>query len=185
VVRCVLDTGDALSACRHPLGAVPPLAVPRVPDLVLLIVRCHWHELLRTLRVLCHVQHTSRPSAHADLERLPHTRMGQEGAPRPCLRCGVPTRGPDHAEAKAPRDAQLANARTHTQTTKQRGYDAAWRRVRALVLANDRQCHWSGARGPTVDHVIPISQDPSLRLSLENLVPACRPCDSARTSRSR
>jgi hypothetical protein len=34
----------------------------------------------------------------------------------PCLTCGVPTRGkalcPDHAEAKAQRDAQRANTRT-------------------------------------------------------------------------
>mgnify|MGYP001068326334 CR=1 FL=1 len=29
-----------------------------------------------------------------------------------------------------------------------------------------------------------ISQDPSLRLDLEDLVPACRPCNSARTTRS-
>jgi 5-methylcytosine-specific restriction endonuclease McrA len=106
----------------------------------------------------------------------------------PCLTCGVPTRGkplcPDHAEVKARRDTQRANQRTHPQTTNQRGYDAAWRKVRAPVLANDRQCVYCGGWADTVDHVIPISVDPSLRLDLNNLVPACRSCNSARTRRS-
>jgi 5-methylcytosine-specific restriction endonuclease McrA len=106
----------------------------------------------------------------------------------PCLTCGVPTRGKplceQHAEVKAQRDAQRANQRTHPQTTKQRGYDAAWRRVRALVLANSRECFWCGGHATTVGHVVPISQDPSLRLDLNNLVPACRACNSARTTRS-
>ena len=105
----------------------------------------------------------------------------------PCLTCGVPTKGkplcPDHAEVKAQRDAQRANQRTHSVPTHKRGYDAQWRKVRALVLANDRQCHWCGAHADTVDHLVPISVDPSLRLVLENLVPGCRPCNSARATR--
>lgn len=106
----------------------------------------------------------------------------------PCLTCGVPTRGkplcPDHAQAKAAQQATRNNQRTHTLTTKQRGYDAAWRKVRALVLANDRQCFWCGGYATTVDHVLPISSHPELRLDLDNLVPACRPCNSARTTAS-
>jgi 5-methylcytosine-specific restriction endonuclease McrA len=105
----------------------------------------------------------------------------------PCFTCGVPTRGkslcPDHAEVRAQQQATRANARTHTLSTKARGYDAAWRRMRALVLANSRECFWCGACATTVDHVVPISQDPSPRLDLENLVPACQPCNSARAKR--
>jgi 5-methylcytosine-specific restriction endonuclease McrA len=98
---------------------------------------------------------------------------------RPVLHC------PDHAEVKAQRDAARANQRTHTVPTHKRGYDAQWRKVRALVLANDRRCFWCGGHATTVDHVLPIGTHPELRLDLDNLVPACRHCNSARTTRRR
>jgi hypothetical protein len=48
------DTGDPLSARWLPGGAVPALAVERVPDLVLLHA-WHWPVIERLPRVRCHV----------------------------------------------------------------------------------------------------------------------------------
>ena len=109
----------------------------------------------------------------------------------PCLTCGVPTQGkpmcPEHAALKAAQQQRKKEARrsyAHRPSRQQRGYDAAWVQVRALVLANSRQCHYCGAYADTVDHVVPISVDPTLRLDLNNLVPACRACNSSRATRT-
>lgn len=99
----------------------------------------------------------------------------------PCLTCGFPTKGKPYCaphEALARKKGQ--QGRNRAQTTSQRGYDMAWRKVRALVLANDDQCHWCGEHADTVDHVVPISVDPTMRLDMSNLVPACRACNSGR-----
>lgn len=110
----------------------------------------------------------------------------------PCLTCGVPTQGKPmcdaHAAAKAAQQQQRKEARRSyagRASRHARGYDAAWVAVRALVLANDRQCYYCGAYADTVDHVLPISTHPELRLDMSNLVPACRSCNSARATRRR
>lgn len=70
-------------------------------------------------------------------------------------------------------------------TSTQRGYDAAWREVRAQHLADpwNRLCCRCRAEGVTrqfalVDHVVPIAVDPSRRLDLTNLQSLCRAHDA-------
>ena len=71
------------------------------------------------------------------------------------------------------------------KTTKQRGYGADWKdlseRYRAQYpLCED--CLGEGKVTPSseVHHVIPISEQPSLRLTWTNLVALCNTCHNAR-----
>lgn len=59
-----------------------------------------------------------------------------------------------------------------------------YKRVRLQVLARDEwTCRYCQADATTVDHVIPIAKggDP---ISLDNMVAACRRCNSSKGSRS-
>jgi 5-methylcytosine-specific restriction endonuclease McrA len=59
-----------------------------------------------------------------------------------------------------------------------------YKRVRLQVLARDgHTCHYCGQDATTVDHVIPIAKggDP---ISHDNMVAACRSCNSSKGSRS-
>lgn len=68
-------------------------------------------------------------------------------------------------------------------TPTQRGYDAAWQRVRLVVLERDgHRCRWCGARATTVDHVRPLCAG-GARLDPANLVAACVRCNSRRGAR--
>lgn len=64
----------------------------------------------------------------------------------------------------------------------QRGYDAAWKKCRALFLLKHARCE-CGARAVDVDHVKSVSERPDLRLSWSNLRPMCHSCHSRRTAR--
>ena len=69
----------------------------------------------------------------------------------------------------------------------ERGYDATWRRLRRMVLAEDPLCRLCLERGlivasREVDHVIPIAKRPDLRLVRSNLRGLCKPCHSAVTA---
>ena len=73
----------------------------------------------------------------------------------------------------------------------QRGYGRDWRKVRALVLADEPLCRLCTQQGrvtaaTVVDHIIRIKVRPDLRLARENLQPLCKAChDSAAQSRDR
>ncbi len=73
----------------------------------------------------------------------------------------------------------------------QRGYGRDWRKVRALVLADEPLCRMCDQQGRVtlatiVDHKIRIKERPDLRLARENLQPLCKSChDSAAQSRDR
>jgi hypothetical protein len=59
-------------------------------------------------------------------------------------------------------------------TSTERGYDVVWRRIRAMVLADEPLCRECLKKGLVeaareVDHIIPIKQAPQLRLVHENL----------------
>jgi 5-methylcytosine-specific restriction endonuclease McrA len=63
-------------------------------------------------------------------------------------------------------------------------YDAAWRRMRLLILDRDGwTCRVCGVNlrtpgiGATVDHVISLAERPDLRLDPFNLRAACRRCN--------
>ena len=101
----------------------------------------------------------------------------------PCLRCGKPNGGAGfceqhaHLSKYATKPKPVAKPSAH-----RRGYDAAWQKLRRIVLSEGDQCHYCGQHADTVDHVIPISVDPTLRLERSNLVPACKACNTARSN---
>jgi len=73
---------------------------------------------------------------------------------------------------------------TRRGTTKERGYAQGWPRIRAAKLAADPFCqirtHCAGIIATEVDHKIPISERPDLRLTWSNLQSACKPCNVAK-----
>lgn len=65
-----------------------------------------------------------------------------------------------------------------TGSAANRGYDAAWRKLRRAVLAQEPLCRYCAEVGVTtlachVDHIEPISERPDLRLDPRNLQPLC------------
>jgi len=62
----------------------------------------------------------------------------------------------------------------------------AYRRQRLKVLARDGYtCMYCGSNeNLTVDHVLPIVKHPELAMNLDNMVVACKPCNSRKGSRS-
>ena len=60
-----------------------------------------------------------------------------------------------------------------------------WRALRKTILARDGYvCVYCGQDADTVDHVLSIKAHPELAMSSENLVSACKACNSAKGSRS-
>src|SRR5262245_34594783 len=97
----------------------------------------------------------------------------------PCLGCGrlIPagqSRCPDCATAYQRRRDALRG------TAAERGYDAAWRRVRELVLDRDGYvCQLCGRLGAnSVDHITPLARG-GARLDPANLRAAHTTCNSA------
>jgi 5-methylcytosine-specific restriction protein A len=102
----------------------------------------------------------------------------------------MPSRAPQHAAPFQPspiereriRKAYIDRARPPSS---KRGYDSAWRKVRAEFLAAYPHCSAPGcqARATDVDHVLSVADRPDLRLSWSNLRPFCHSHHSARTAR--
>lgn len=66
-------------------------------------------------------------------------------------------------------------------TSTERGYDAAWQRIRKVILArDDYRCRLRLSRctriATTVDHIVPLSAG-GPRLDPENLQAACSQCN--------
>ena len=62
-----------------------------------------------------------------------------------------------------------------------------YKEVRLKALARDGYvCYYCGAENKdmTIDHIIPISVAPELAIDIENMVTACKPCNSSKGSRS-
>ena len=106
---------------------------------------------------------------------------------RPCPERGCPElvqagRCPLHSRTRE-QDRRLAWVTTFYNST-------AWKKLRALKRSLDPLCEGDeGTPCPaqreaeTVDHVIPITTRPDLRLSIENLRSLCHPCHNAKTRR--
>lgn len=61
----------------------------------------------------------------------------------------------------------------------------AWRELRKKILARDGYvCAYCGQDADTVDHVMSIKSNPELAMSMDNLVSACKRCNSMKGSRS-
>lgn len=77
------------------------------------------------------------------------------------------------------------------RTPAERGYDAAWRKLRAVYVAEHplgEDCLDEGVTNPEyieVDHVIPIAIRPDLRLELTNLRRLCRRHHKLKTDEER
>jgi 5-methylcytosine-specific restriction endonuclease McrA len=101
----------------------------------------------------------------------------------------MPTRSPLHRpKAWIPRETaererkQAIDANRPSST--ERGYDGAWRKVRATHLRSHPFCSHPGcsALAIDVDHIEPISEHPERRLDPTNLRSFCRPHHSQRTA---
>ena len=73
---------------------------------------------------------------------------------------------------------------TRQLSTAKRGYDRQWQRLRLSKLAADPLCEIAYCKvgrpmpdvATEVNHIVPISERPDLRLVWENLESACEPC---------
>jgi 5-methylcytosine-specific restriction endonuclease McrA len=59
----------------------------------------------------------------------------------------------------------------------------AWRALAHAVVDDAIACHWCGKTGVvlTADHIQPVASHPALALTPENVVPACRSCQTKRS----
>ena len=102
--------------------------------------------------------------------------------PRPCTKPGCPayaterSRCDQHQVPVDERFRKSGRSRWPRTSAASRGYDAAWRRLREAKLSADPfcqcdECTRTGAllQATVVDHIIPISERPDLRLEWDNL----------------
>ena len=74
----------------------------------------------------------------------------------------------------------------HREGSHKRGYDATWHRMSKMVRMEEplcRHCLRDGrvTAATLVDHIIPISQAPDLRLVRSNLQALCASCHARKT----
>lgn len=91
---------------------------------------------------------------------------------RNCISCGAIQQ---ESVCKACRSVR--NRKRDMQRGK-RAYDADYKRLRKLILANNPQCAYCGSPATTADHVIAVANGGTS--TLDNLVPACKPCNESR-----
>jgi 5-methylcytosine-specific restriction endonuclease McrA len=106
---------------------------------------------------------------------------------RPCLTCGRLTRnGSRCPDCTAAHNRQVNQRKDAMRPSPgERGYDHAWRKVRAEVLERDGWvCRWCGQPAKTVDHLSPLAIGGS-RLDPSNLAAACLRCNSSRGGQTR
>lgn len=88
------------------------------------------------------------------------------------------------------RRAQYAQNDAQRGTSAERGYDSAWRRLRAQHLRANPWCVMCAAIGKTekatdVDHIVPHKGDDTLRLDPYNLQSLCSWHHKSKTMRER
>jgi 5-methylcytosine-specific restriction protein A len=86
-----------------------------------------------------------------------------------------------------PNRHRIAPAAQARRKTAERGYDATWRKLRALKLATDPLCAECERKGDVtaaaeVDHILPMSRGGE-RLDWANLQSLCKQCHSRKTMR--
>lgn len=99
-----------------------------------------------------------------------------------CLNCRRLYQGAGARCADCTRTVQR-NRDARRGTPAQRGYNAEYlRNRRAVLAASDGRCAWGcGRPATTVDHIIPLALGGTN--DFDNLMPACKPCNSSRGSR--
>jgi 5-methylcytosine-specific restriction enzyme A len=73
-----------------------------------------------------------------------------------------------------------------SKKTVERGYDANWKKLRALFIAENPICRHCDARNiitaaTDVDHIVDIAKRPDLRLEWTNLQSLCKQCHGRKT----
>ena len=105
---------------------------------------------------------------------------------RPCRKPGCPAlvKGGGYCPAHEHIEAQRVwGTGTDTRPSPAaRGYDAAWRALRAAYLAAHPRCERCPAAATDVDHIQPVRYRPDLRLEWSNLRSLCHRCHSSRTA---
>lgn len=106
--------------------------------------------------------------------------------PHPCAHPGCPalaSAGERFCEKHRKQEAQRYDRERGSAAS--RGYDARWRRVRAMVLAEEPLCWRCLERGEVVPgtEVHHIDGDVT-NLARENLEPLCKQCHAKETARS-
>jgi 5-methylcytosine-specific restriction protein A len=104
------------------------------------------------------------------------------------LDCGTVFRrlgGNDRGRCPPCRRANDRQRQARRGTAAERGYDAAWQRLRLRILERDGYiCHWCTSPANTVDHVVPLVFG-GARLDESNLVAACLSCNASRGGKAR
>lgn len=106
-------------------------------------------------------------------------------APRLCS-CGKTCRAGARCACQLTRDAiRKASQDAARPSSAERGYDSAWRNLRAAFLAANPLCCVTGcgAAATDADHVLSVRARPDLRLAWSNLRPYCHRHHSQRTAR--
>jgi 5-methylcytosine-specific restriction protein A len=110
---------------------------------------------------------------------------------RPLRPCPHPGCGTLTVQGKCEVHARVVNEQRGTPT--ERGYDAAWRKLRAAFLLEHPLCECDECRSgegrvtvaTVVDHIKPIATHPELRLVWSNLRAMSKPHHDAHTARTR
>ena len=81
----------------------------------------------------------------------------------------------------APKPTRAPDTRT---TSRERGYDGKWEKLRNWWIRQHPVCQWPGCWRPAaiVDHVVPIDVAPERRLDETNLQSLCRSHHSVKTN---
>lgn len=105
---------------------------------------------------------------------------------KPCLDCGIPN---PYSRCVSCQEQRVINQQPRIrESAVKRGYDKAWYKVRKEILIRDKWiCYICGKKligdDATVDHIVPISVNPSLRLAPNNLAACCRSCNSKKQNK--
>ena len=113
---------------------------------------------------------------------------------RPCKKIGCPNLVEsgycaEHAYMQSNYTKQAHRQYDATRgTSRERGYDHDWERVRAAKLSRSPLCEDCFERGiyipaAQVHHIKKVKDFPELRLSMDNLRSLCESCHSRRTGR--
>ena len=94
---------------------------------------------------------------------------------KPCLGCGEPTDGYRCSDCQLPKQRQSGHSPHYD-----RRWQTLWRRLRRASPFCE-QCH--ATTDLTTDHIIPVSEDPTLRLEPLNYRILCNPCNGRRRNR--
>jgi 5-methylcytosine-specific restriction protein A len=92
--------------------------------------------------------------------------------------CGVTVQG-----GRCPVHKGVGTVESERPTTAKRGYDGEWQRFRRWFVARHPTCVDCGALAVDVHHVVPIGEQPSLKLSEANCVALCKSCHTKREKR--